>query len=179
MTCFDWDDHCDVNDAMPYMEQLKALNPAFKATLFAIPALGDDQFWASHPDWIELAMHGWSHPDPREAEWWTYEQACDVLLAVPDGFAHGWKSPGWLTSPGMYQALGELGWWIADQHLADAVRPADLPVYLWEDGDNWHGHVQAVCGNGLEETWETVCEKVAATTEFRFASEMVKAPVPA
>ena len=162
---------------MPLMLELKELNPAFKVTLFSIPAHGSPEFWASHPDWVELVGHGWSHPHPREAEHWSYEQSADVLLELPDVFVDGWKSPGWLTSPGMYQALVDMNMWVADQHLADAVRPARLPVYLYEDGDNWHGHVQDVCGNGIRETWPLLCAKVAATTEFLFASEAVKVPV--
>ncbi len=173
MTVFDFDDHCEANDAMPYMRILKEINPEFKATLFSIPALGDDEFWDGHPEWIELAMHGWSHPHPRESEHWSQDQATDVLLSAPRAFVHGWKSPGWLSSPGVYQACLDLDWWIADQHLADDIRPANLDVYLWEDGDNWHGHVQDVCGNGIEETWNELSAKVAATTEFRFASEAV------
>lgn len=177
MTCFDWDDHCDINDAMPWMAQLREINPAFKATLFSIPAHGTEAFWDSHPDWIELAMHGWSHPDPREAEHWTYDQSVDVLLSAPDRFVKVWKSPGWLTSEGMYQACLDLGWVIADQHLADQQRPANLPVYLWEDGRNWHGHVQDVCGNGLHETWRQVTRLVEETEVFAFVSEMVPVPV--
>lgn len=170
---FDFDDHCDVNDAMPYMALLKEMNPAFKVTLFSIPALSSEVFWDSHPDWVELAMHGWTHPDPREAEHWSYDQAVDVLLSRPKRFCRLWKSPGWLTSPGMYRALVDLGWAIADQHLADAIRPPDLPVYLWEDGENWHGHVQDVCGNGLQETWAQVCALVQDAESFEFASERV------
>ena len=170
---FDWDDHCPDNDAMPYMLELKKLRPDFKATLFAVPALGTDEYWDSLPDWIELAMHGWAHPTPREAEHWSYDQAVDVLLSRPSRFVNGWKSPGWLTSPGMYQALEDLGWWIADQHLADDIRPAGLPVYLWEDGENWHGHVQNLGTNGLEETWNRVLIEVAAAKSFEFASEAV------
>ena len=172
---FDWDDHCPDNDAMPYMLRLKELNPAFKATLFAIPALGDDEFWNSHPDWIELAMHGWAHPDPYEAAGWTYEQAIDVMLCKPERFVRGFKAPGWQISDATYRAIVDLGWWVADQHLEDSRRPAELPVYFYEDG-NWHGHVQNVCGNGLEETWEHVCGLVAACEDFRFASEAVKVP---
>lgn len=176
---FDWDDHCDINDAMPWMASLKERNPAFKATLFSIPALGSDEFWGSHPDWIELAMHGWTHPDPREAEHWSYDQAVDVLLSAPTGFVKVWKSPGWLTSEGMYQACLDLGWTVADQHLADHLRPEGLSVYLWEDGDNWHGHVQNVCGNGIRETWKQVCDKVAETSEFLFVTESVREAVAA
>ena len=176
---FDWDDHCELNDAMPWMTSLKEINPDFKATLFSIPAFGDEAFWNGHPDWIELAMHGWQHPNPREAEHWTYDQAVDVLLSAPDRFVKVWKSPGWLTSPGMYQACADLGWAIADQHLADDQRPAGLQVYLWEDGDNWHGHVQNSCGNGLRETWAQVCKLVAETDEFAFVTESVRTAVPA
>jgi hypothetical protein len=179
VSCFDWDDHCEANDAMPWMVQLKELNPSFKATLFSIPALGSDDYWDDHPEWIELVGHGWAHPDPREAEHWDHDQATDVLLSMPRAFVDGWKSPGWLTSDGMYQACLDLGWWIADQHLADARRPAGLAVYLHEDGRNWHGHVQNVCGNGLRETWAQVCEMVEETDEFLFASEAVQVAMPA
>lgn len=176
---FDWDDHCDVNDAMPWMLRLREINPAFKATLFSIPAYGSEEFWDGHPDWIEIAMHGWSHPHPREAEHWTYEQSADVLLSAPARFVKVWKSPGWLTSEGMYQALRDLGWTVADQHLADSARPYDLPVYLWEDGSNWHGHVQNVCGNGLYETFGRVCQLVEQTGEFLFVTEAVEQLVAA
>ena len=176
---FDWDDHCESNDAMPWMLMLKKINPEFKATLFSIPALGDDAFWDDHPDWVELAMHGWAHPDAREAEHWTYDQSIDVLLSAPAAFVKVWKSPGWLTSPGMYRALLDLGWAVADQHLADTARPPELPVYLWEDGENWHGHVQNVCGNGLGETWGRVSSLVRETEEFEFVSQRITAGMPA
>lgn len=174
----DWDDHCPSNDAMPYMLRLKEMRPDFKATLFSVPALADEDYWDSLPDWIEVCAHGWAHPTPREAELWSYDQSVDVILSLPQRFrvSRGWKSPGWLTSPGMYRALEDLGWWIADQHLADHLRPDGLPVYLWEDGDNWHGHVQNLGTNGLQETWETVVRLVEEADEFRFASEAVKVP---
>jgi hypothetical protein len=158
---------------MPWLNRLKSLREDFQCTLFCVPALGDDEYWESLPDWVEVAMHGWAHPTPREAEHWSYDQSVDVLLSKPNRFVDGWKSPGWLTSPGMYQALGDLGWWIADQHLADDVRPAGLPVYLWEDGHNWHGHVQNLGTNGLEETWDIVRQLVIDADEFRFASDAV------
>src|SRR5690348_5704842 len=116
MIC-DWDDQHPGNDAMPWMYQLKELNPAFKATLFAVPGLGLPDYWRSHPDWIELAMHGWFHPDPYECSEWTYERIDTVLQAIPQGFVDGWKSPGWQTSDAVYEALEDHGFWVADQHL--------------------------------------------------------------
>ena len=89
---------------------------------------------------------------------------------VRDCFTRGFKAPGWQISDACYDVLLERGWWVADQHLEDQRRPAGLRTYFYEDG-NWHGHVQNVCGNGLEERWGEVVERVRATTCFRFASE--------
>lgn len=173
---FDWDDHCPSNDAMPWMLELKRINPAFKATLFSIPALGGAEFWQGHPDWIEVVPHGWLHPTPYECLYWTREQMQHYVndpLVLSMG-VKGYKAPGWQVNADIYDVLLENGWWVADQHLEDHRRPEGLPVYLYEDGDNWHGHVQNVVGNGLEETWDTVVDKVRRTTEFLFASEALQ-----
>lgn len=168
----DVDDHHPGNDAMPWMLRLKEINPAFKATLFAVPGLGLPYFWESHPDWIELVMHGWFHPDPFESAHWDYGRMMAVLDARPRDFVKGWKSPGWQTSDDVYSALCDSGYWIADQHLADARRPPELPTYFYEDGDDRiHLHVQNVCGNGLEESWDELVERVASATEFKWCSE--------
>jgi hypothetical protein len=170
----DWDDHHPKNDAMPWMLRLKELNPGFRATLFAVPALGSDEFWDSHPDWIELAMHGEYHPNPMEAADWSYDKAMPVLRAKPARFATLWKSPGWQISDGTYVALLELGWTVADQPYNDARRPKELRVHRLGDGDHLHGHVQNVCENGLEETWDDVSSRVAAATEFEWVSEAAR-----
>jgi hypothetical protein len=166
---YDWDDHHPKNDAMPWMLRLKEINPAFKATLFAVPGLGTDEFWDSHPDWIELAVHGWLHPDPYECAEWSYERTVQAIETKPKAFVTGWKSPGWQISNATYEALLDRDWWVADQHLEDHRRPVKLRTYLYEDG-NWHGHVQDVCGNGLRETWGEVVERVSSTEVFEFAS---------
>lgn len=170
MTTFDWDDHWHGQDAMPWMWQLKELRLDFKATLFAIPGLSDDTFWDAHPDWIELAVHGWKHPDPYECVDWTYERMVQAIESKPDRFVGGFKAPGWQISDACYQALLDHGWWVADQHLEDGRRPAGLEVYFFEDG-NWHGHTHNVCGNGIEETWGRVVELVRGAESFEFASE--------
>jgi len=103
---FDWDDHAENNDALPWMLRLEEINPAFKATLFSVPALGSEAFWNGHPDWIELAGHGWAHPTPREAERWSYEQSMDVLLSMPDRFAEGYKLAGFADEPRHVPGVG-------------------------------------------------------------------------
>lgn len=170
---FDTDDLYEGHDRMDLLLELKAINPEFKLTAFAIPALGSDDYWNTLPEWIELAGHGWTHPHPLEAAEWTYEQAMDVLLSLPRRFVDGWKSPGWQISDGTYKALDELDWWVADQHYNDWRRPPSLRFHCEGDGDHIHTHVQNVCGNGLEETFPVLARKVAAATEFRFISDVV------
>jgi hypothetical protein len=182
----DFDDFHESNHKLERLYQLRDLNPRFKVTMFAVPAHGTDSFWECLPDWIELAQHGWHHggaacPDPREAEAWSYEQAMGYLLKAPATFVPGFKAPGWQISDGTYQALLELGWWVADQGYNDWRRPEGLRVHLLDDGNHWHGHVQDVCGNGIEETWPRLQAAVAQAADFQFVSEVVRpwAPVVA
>jgi len=176
VTTVDFDDFHEWNHRLDLLHELKAVNPLFRCTVFAVPGLGPDSFWESVPRWIELAVHGWVHPHPRECEHWTREEIEWVLDSevVRKHFVNGWKSPGWQTSPAIYEVLLERGWWIADQHLADDRRPPGLRTYLWEDGGNWHGHVQDWGSNGMQETWPDLCVFVEGQHEFRFASEAAR-----
>ncbi len=181
LSVFDFDDHHEFNNAMPWMIQLKEINPAFKATLFSVPGLASVHFWDSHPDWIELAPHGWTHPDAYECASWS-RRRMETYLDDVEGppWVKLFKAPGWQINMDIYQVLLERGWAVADQHLEDHRRPYGLPVYFYEDSpDRWHGHVQNVCGNGLAETWDTLCARVRAADGFLFASEALtlwKAP---
>jgi hypothetical protein len=176
---FDTDDLYDGNDRMDLLSQLKAANPKFKMTAFAIPALAENDYWESLPEWIELALHGWAHPHPREAESWSYDQAVDVMLSAPARFVNGWKSPGWQISDGTYEAAAELDFWVADQHYNDDRRPEGLRYHCEGDGVHVHTHVQNVCGNGLEESMPYLLACVSAASEFQFVSEAVRPWVPA
>ncbi len=62
---------------------------------------------------------------------------------------------------------------MADQHLEDGRRPFGLRAYFYEDG-GWHGHIDNVCGNGIEETWDTVVALVQGAEEFRWCSEATR-----
>lgn len=90
---------------------------------------------------------------------------------VQEFFVQGFKAPGWQISNDCYTVLLERGWWVADQHLEDGRRPAGLRTYFFEDG-NWHGHIEDVCGNGIDETWPQVVEAVKSAPSFEFASEV-------
>jgi len=168
---FDFDDFHENNHKYERLWELKELRPDFRCTMFAVPGLGSDGFWESVPDWIELAVHGWVHPDPYECLHWDRDRM-ERLLDEPvlRYFVRGFKAPGWQISDACYDVLLERDWWVADQHLEDGRRPRGLRTYFYEDG-GWHGHVQDVCGNGIEETWVPLREAVLGAPGFRFASE--------
>lgn len=172
---FDFDDFHATNHLLHRLVELKELNPLFRCTVFAVPGLGSDAFWEAVPRWIELAVHGWIHPDPFECVNWSRDRMEQLLdePVVRRHFVNGFKAPGWQISDDCYQVLLDRGWWVADQHLEDGRRPNGLRVYLYEDG-GWHGHIQNDCGNGIEETWGRLREAVLNTSEFRFCSEVAR-----
>lgn len=157
---------------MPRLRRLKELRPDFRCTLFAIPALCPPDWLASMPEWVELAMHGWTHDSVFECREWSKERMLRRMHEpiVEMYFVQGFCAPGWQISDGCYEALLEEGWWVADQHLEDARRPKKLKVYLYEEG-HWHGHTHNVCGNGIEETWDALVAAVNSARRFEFASE--------
>jgi len=173
----DLDDFHEGNTGDMRLSQLRQINPAFRCTLFAVPALGSPEFWWRWADcgWVELVPHGWAHPDAHECQGWTYDEMVAYIERIEDDFPQfqrGFKAPGWQINDDIYRALQDRGWWVADQHLEDHRRPPELPVYFYEDGeDRWHGHIQNVCGNGLEERWDELVERVRAATDFRYCSE--------
>lgn len=176
----DFDDFCEQDNRLDLLYQLREANPLFRCTLFAIPAKGSIEFWYSVPDWCELAVHGWEHPDPYEAAAWTYAETMDVMLAVPERFAYGFKAPGWQISDGAYAALLELGWWVADHWDNDARRPHGLLTHRITPAagsgvspGHWHGHIGNVCGNGIEETFPEVLRRVREADSFEWVSECV------
>lgn len=174
----DFDDFCESEHRLDLLERLHDANPAFRCTLFAIPALGSDEFWSSVPEWCELAVHGWLHPHPREAEHWTYDQALAVMLCVHQRFVEGFKAPGWQISDDTYRAMRDHGWWVADHWLNDGRRPDGLKVHVIEPNyrtnfEHWHGHIGDVCGNGIAETFPELLARVKTAESFQLISEVV------
>jgi hypothetical protein len=169
----DFDDFAADNHRYDLLHALKEINPLFRCTLFAVPGCGSPEFWEAVPDWCELAVHGWMHPDPYECSTWTYERMEQAILSKPPQFVEGFKAPGWQISDACYEALEDHGWWVADQHLEDARRPPMLRTYFYEDDpeNRFHGHIQDWGSNGIQESWEELSARVAAATFFQFASE--------
>lgn len=176
---FDWDDFHEHNNKYELLWQLKELRPDFRCTMFAVPGLGSDDFWGEVPDWIQLAVHGWEHPDPYECANWSNARM-EQLLDEPvlRHFVRGFKAPGWQISDACYRVLQERGWWVADHPENNARRPAGIKAHVWGGPDHWHGHIQDVCGNGLEETFSTVRDLVRSASSFELVSECVQPWTP-
>lgn len=182
-------DQCQSHDCRKALDDLHRLNPAFKATLFAIPGEMTPELlrWCRLNDsWIELAVHGIYHTSNYECEKMTYADF-DTLIASMEqtlnyNFVKGFRAPGWQISNDVYTWLLDHGWWVADQGYNDARRPKELSAYVHYDGDNfkvngndvdaYHGHVWDVGWNGIYEDTEKVTRLVENTKEFKFVSEL-------
>lgn len=190
-------DQCESHDCSDKLVQLKELNPNFKVTLFAIPeyvtpALGD---WVHrNRDWIELAVHGFTHSSNYECEILSYGEFNNLMRKYKDVieryFVKGFKAPGWQISDDAYLWLKDNGWWIADQDYNTPRRPEDLPAYINRDGtffahngkknrdwieeEAWHGHTWNCVGNGIYETFDKLKDMFKDVENFKFVGEVLK-----
>ena len=172
----DFDDVWPGNDGLDNLQRLKDANPAFKVTLFAVPGRGSDDYWDSFPDWCELAVHGWLHPDPYECANWSYGRMMHLVTEKPDAFVDGFKAPGWQISAGCYEILADCGWWVADHPDNDQRRPRGLRTHVLGSGDHLHGHIGwNGSGNDLAANFDAMRARVEAAESFEFVSEAVTA----
>lgn len=176
----DADDFYDANNRLDLIYALKEANPAFKMTLFTVPGLCTDTFLASLPDYLEVAVHGWLHPDPYECVGWTRSDMERLLVRpiVRERCIRLFKAPGWQISDACYDVLLAHDYAVADQPYNDERRPAGLRVHRLGDGDHSHHHVQDVCGNGLKESWDALLSRVTSAESFEFVSEAVRPWTP-
>jgi len=122
--------------------------------------------------YIDMIPHGWLHPTPRECEKWTFTESFNYLWKINElGLTKGFKAPGWQISDGMYRALMDFGYWVADQHYNDNRRPAELPVYFCNPDHHFHiGHMGGHNSNEIELHIERLLEMKG---EFGFIKDVV------
>lgn len=149
---FEWDDFganhiisdmCQTHDCRDRLYELKAINPAFKATLFAVPGEMTPELliWCNqNSNWIELAVHGLYHTSNYECEHMSYREFDEVMmhstLTRTLGFYQmGFRAPGWQISTVIMEWLSDHGWWLADQGYNDDRRPKTLNVYINRDNN--------------------------------------------
>lgn len=196
---FEWDDfganhiisdQCQSHDCRDYLYRLKDINPAFKATMFAIPGEMTPELtnWCmDNGDWIELAVHGFFHTSNYECEKIGYEvfgESIEEVMKV-DAFKKIFRAPGWQISDEALRWLADNGWIICDQGYNDERRPHYAKAYVNYDGkfiarhsgkeeeiEAYHGHTWDVGWNGIYEDFENVSALVASKDEFKFISEV-------
>ncbi len=176
----DADDFHSGNHNLELLCKLKRTHPNFKITLFSVPAFCPQSFIRTvGADWMSFVPHGWSHPTPRECEHWGYNESINYLEFIEVSFPfmeRGFKAPGWQISDGMYQALLEKDYWVADQAYNNHRRPKELRKYiLTEDEDRYiklHYHIQNVCGNGLQERFDELMA-IPEDAEFNFIKDII------
>lgn len=176
------------------LDELRAVIPTFKATLFTIGGRCSKGFIAdikaSRP-WLDLVPHGWMHQTNRECEQWNAD-VCRQALAASRALGlttRGFKAPGWQISDGCYQSLLEEGYWVADQYYNDARRPDGLKSYCLDasgvaafttfigvDEQGWkrhrvtavatqiHGHIGHLNGRN-ENALEIIAPRILAAAE--------------
>lgn len=134
-------DMCQSHDCRDQLDKFHMANPAFKATLFAIPGYMTPELleWCdANKSWIELAVHGFFHRSNYECEKMTYEEmAWEMERFKPMielNFVRGFKAPGWQISNDCLEWLDDNGWWVADQAYNDERRPEELPAYVNDNG---------------------------------------------
>ena len=182
----DFDDFQPSADGIFYMDKLKEMYPDFKVTMFAIPGrllTNRDSLnkWETRKEWIQLAVHGWSHCDNFEATRWNkadtiwYMKATDEVF--PGVFQHGFKAPGWQIGDECYKGLLELDYWVADQRYNDERRPEGLKCY--STGHPWivHGHTWDMGYhpfNGVGQIMKENRFPFKVDTKFHFISEVIE-----
>lgn len=149
----DADDFCESNSNLEILERIHAKNPAFKITLFTIVGRCSDHWLKKIKgiEWIQMVPHGFMHNSNRECQWWSYEESINYLDLISKlELVKGFKAPGWQISDGMYQALLEKGYWVADQHYNDKRRPKGLKVFYPTDQHYHIGHLGGHNANAIE-----------------------------
>lgn len=179
MIIVDLDDFCEDNsatkEAIVMLFRLKDKIPEFKVNLFTIPGRCGQGFIeaARKLDWVDLIPHGMFHATSRECEHWTYEHSCLYLDWLSQyGWTKGFKSPGWQTSDGLFQALAERGYWVADQAYNNHRRPPELRAYILDEPHKIHGHIGHLGGhnaNALELIYDDLLQ---LRGEFMFIKDL-------
>ncbi len=196
----DFQDRYDRN-GLNYLFYWKAKFPNFKITLFTIPEKTSKPLLdlALSTDWIQLAMHGWSHESNFECYHWSYDIASTYIDRVDamKGFVPVFKAPGWTITPGfngypaeeslpiakdptaVYRALKDKGYLVFDRHynhevaLGNIVCVDDNPLIVHMH--TWNMETGDKNGkNGFGQVVDIHGEPWDNNTQFYFITEAVE-----
>lgn len=174
MVIIDADDFHEGNSKLDVLERLHG-ETGMKFNLFTVVGLCSVTFIRKIQkiEWIDMIPHGWMHPTPRECEKWTYQECFNYLWKINEyGLTKGFKAPGWQISDGMYRALMDFNYWVADQHYNDHRRPPELPVFFTHDQHHFHiGHMGGHNANEIELHTERILKMKGE--EFGFIKDTI------
>jgi hypothetical protein len=173
MIVIDADDFCESNHKLDVLYQIHETTGAL-FNLFTIPGLCSLKFieGIKKYNWIDMIPHGWFHPHPRECQNWTVEYCRHYLKHIePLGLTKGFKAPGWQIPDGMYTALLEFGYWVADAPYNDWRRPAELPVF--KCNADHHFHIGHMGGHNANEIELHIDRLLKIKGDFKFIKEVL------
>lgn len=193
----DTEDHYERN-GLNFLFYWKAKYPKFKITLFTIPSKTSREMVSllkRNEDWIELAVHGFTHSSNFECYDWDYEKTKDLMYNLASrGYVKNFKAPGWTITPDLcgyparedqliskdkqavYKALHDLGFVVTDRHY-NRERRVEGGKYICVDcnPDIVHMHTwdmpQGADPNGYRQVEELQGVPWNYDTQFYFLSE--------
>lgn len=175
----DLDDFYQSNNRLELLFQINSTIPVFRVNLFTVPGRCSWHFIEEvrKISWINMIPHGFNHITNRECEHWPYPDSVNYLVALEEeGWTRGFKAPGWQISDGMYQALLERDWWVADTEYNNHRRPKELRCYLLHQlgRHSIHGHVGHLNGHNKNEL-EFLRPEIQKNgdKEFKFIKDIV------
>jgi len=181
---FDLDDFHEHAPNIYLLSALEERFPELKVTLFTVPAKCSLEFlrkWANR-DWVELAVHGWTHEPNTECLKWCEARTRSVLEAAEllDAFVKGFRAPGWELRPEVARVLAKRGYWLSHLRKKQAqLGDTQLPVFWLPHPWSVHGHMQNISSNRpqLQNGLAQLLERgypFHEGTRFHYISELVQ-----
>lgn len=149
-----------------HWKSVKEAHPELKLVVFTVANynlsqrvdkdLGFLKWFDGNKDWCEVAVHGYDHMLPCEAERDDFEQCVEKALGILKPFmpkCYGYRSPGFHATIRMEPTLKRLGFgYIAYEQFIKYFdgRPAE-PVFNTHCCDKWH--------NPITKIWRELCER--------------------
>lgn len=178
----DFDDFGPLNHRFDLLDELRKRYPGFKVTMFTIPwdirlspadkgtpiTLPKFKPWVDEvkkavgDGWLDVCLHGFTH-HPAEFNELGYDKAKGRINFAEQMFAQCeipltklFKAPYWLLSEKAELAVKDMGYTVVKDGYYNFNLKDECPKD--EKLITMHGHVQDVCGNGLEESLHKIMQ---------------------
>lgn len=192
---FEFDDLSPKNTNFHLFETIKEHYPKFCVTFFMVPweirfgsptPITSEEFlpWVralkQNKDWMEIALHGLTHL-PEEFGEISYEGARKRIETAEKmmqnrgiEYAKIFKAPCWTLSKEGKKAAEDIGFRVVEDGYYNWNLKDPFPKEIADTGVPIiaHGHIQKVCGNGIEDALEKILA-LPTDTEFVKLSTLV------